>query len=74
MSSNRYILLCITSDTVIALGTGTFDEVTAKRKEYESVSNPIGSTLKIESIPETEKEQELLARASKLMEVYGHLI
>lgn len=74
VNSERYILLCITSDTIIALSAGTFDEVTEKQKGYEDICKATGSKLRIESITSAEQEKELLTSASKLMETYKHLL
>lgn len=74
VNSERYILLCITSDTIIALSAGTLDEVTEKQKGYEDICKATGSKLRIESITSEEQEKELLTSASKLMETYKHLL
>lgn len=70
---DKYILLCITADTIIGLYIGTFDEVSKRRDEYKSVVEATGNRLKIESVRE-EISDVILNDTSKVMEEYGYLV
>lgn len=71
--NDRYILLAITSDTIVGLSTGTFEELSKNKSEYESIGDSTGVKLKIEGISD-DLESIALSDTNKIMEIYGYLI
>lgn len=71
--SDRYILLCMTSDTIVGISTGTFDDMTITKSKCTSVSDATGTSLAIESLHDNFEEQDITS-TGKLMELYGHLL
>lgn len=71
--NDSYVLLAITSDTIVGLATGSFEELSKSKSEYESIADSTGVKLKIEGIS-GELEAIALSDTNKIMEIYGYLL
>lgn len=72
-----HILLGISSDTVVCLATGTFEELSDKKGVYLDVCEHTGIKLKVENISEKlidTESGEVITETNKVTEEYRYLI
>lgn len=73
----RYILLGLSSDTVVGLASGSYEKVASDRNSFDNVAKNNGLQLKIEELPEMDMDGEPLEdlpSVAKLTKLFGYLL
>lgn len=77
MNKEVHILLGISTDTIVCIATGTFDELSDKRKGLIDVCEHTGVKLRVEKVSEglIDKESgEVITETNRVTEEYKYLI
>lgn len=68
---NDYILLGISSDTIVGLEVGSFEDLSVLKEKYSSVADATGIRLKIEGV---NSEGIASLDTNKITELYKYLL